>query len=585
MSQFVFCLLLKIMNYFPNYLFGYRMNSNMKLFRSSVVWCQLSLFLAMIATEPAIAEESNQFLDEVQLEKRSLFSISYSLDSNQLQQLKKIQFSTSAKDLLAQQNGITKVTGVQLNQTDAGLQIILETSTEETLVPLILPEGNNLAIDLLDATLALPTGNEFREINPTEGIAEVTLTQIDDTSIRLTITGENQTPSAEVIPSQQNLVLSVTPEGVTTEQTPDEEIEIIATGEVEAEDDYYVPNATSATRSDAEIRDIPQSIQVIPQEVIKEQQAISLEEIATDVSSVVFSGNNDGRGNGFSIRGFNNAPILRDGFRLYGFFQGQPEVANLESVEILKGPASVLYGEIEPGGLINLVSKQPQAEPVYDLQLQLGNRDLVSPSLDFTGALTESGNLKYRLNALYRSEESFRDYEDGFDRFFIAPTLAWQVGDNTDISFNLEYIEDDDPADFGTVIVDGEPANIPPERITNNPDDTVENTFINTGYTLEHRFNENWKLRNAFRYLANDYDYGGDNEDILALPFEIDEETGILTRVFADQERQEDSFTLYTNVEGNFKIGAIEHNLLFGIDLNRTEGKQITNFDPVPSSF
>ena len=89
MSQFVFCLLLKIMNYFPNYLFGYRMNGKrMKLFKSSVVWCQLSLFLAMIATEPVIAEETNKFLDEVeQLEKRSLFSISYSLDSNQLQQV------------------------------------------------------------------------------------------------------------------------------------------------------------------------------------------------------------------------------------------------------------------------------------------------------------------------------------------------------------------------------------------------------------------------------------------------------------------------------------------------------------------
>ena len=586
MPQFVFCLLPKIMNCFPNYLFGYRMNSKMKLFRSSVVWCQLSLFLAMIATEPVIAEESNQFLDEIEgLEKRSQFSISYSLDSNQLQQDFKRQFSTSAKDLLAQQNEITEVTGIELNQTDAGLQIILETSTGETLVPLILPEGNNLAIDLLDATLALPTGNDFRETNPTEGITEVTLTQIDDTSIRLTITGENQTPSAEIVSSQQDLVLRVTPESVTTEQTPDESIEIIATGEAE-DDDYYVPNATSATRTDAEIRDIPQSIQVIPQEVIKEQQAIRLEELVTNVSGVISTGNQDGRSTEISIRGFNQAPILRDGFRLYnGNFQGQPEVANLESVEILKGPASVLYGEIEPGGLINLVSKQPQAEPVYDLQLQLGNRELIRPSLDFTGALTESGNLKYRLNALYRSEESFRDYEDGFDRFFIAPTLAWQIGQNTDITFNLEYIEDDDPADFGTVIVDGEPANIPPERITNNPDDTIENTFIDTGYTLEHRFNENWKLRNAFRYLANDYDYGGDNEDILALPFEIDEETGILTRVFADQEREEDSFTLYTNVEGNFKTGAIEHNLLFGIDLNRTESKQLTNFDPVPSSF
>ena len=148
----------------------------------------------------------------------------------------------------------------------------------------------------------------------------------------------------------------------------------------------------------------------------------------------------------------------------------------------------------------------------------------------------------------------------------------------------MEYIEDDDPADFGTVIVDGEPADIPPEQITNNPDDTIENTFINTGYTLEHRFNENWKLRNAFRYIVNDYNYGGD-DDVLALPFSIDEETGILTRAFADRERQEDTFALYTNIDGKFNTGKVQHNLLFGVDLARSETQQLTNFDPVPTSF
>ena len=125
-----------------------------------------------------------------------------------------------------------------------------------------------------------------------------------------------------------------------------------------------------------------------------------------------------------------------------------PEVANLEKVEILKGPASVLYGEIEPGGLINLVSKQPLPEPFYDVGLQLGNRDLFRPSIDFSSPLTESGNLSYRLNALYRTEDSFRDYNNSFDRFFVAPTLDWQVGKNTNLSFNFEYIKDDDSCRF-----------------------------------------------------------------------------------------------------------------------------------------
>ena len=561
----------------------------MKLVKYSFYLVQFSLFTGFVTIYPVAAEEiETQSASATNLtNKMSLRSkISTSARDLLAQQPRQSLYEGNPQDRAASQNEITEVTGIQLNQIDDGLEIILETTAGEQLVPLILPEGNELAIDILDAMLALPEGNEFRESNPTDGIAEVTLTQIDESSIRLTITGETQTPSAEVVPGRDNLVLSVTPSGVTTEQTPDEEIEIIATGEGEVDDDYYVPEASSATRTNAEIRDIPQSIQVIPQKVIKQQQAIRIEELVTNVSGVISTGNQDGRSTEISIRGFNQVPILRDGFRLYnGNFQGQPEVANLESVEILKGPASVLYGEIEPGGLINLVSKQPLAEPVYDLQLQLGNRGLFRPSIDFTGALTESGNLQYRINALYRTEESFRDYDDNFDRFFIAPTLAWQISNKTDISFSLEYIEDDDPADFGTVIIDGEPADIPPEQITNNPDDTIENTFINTGYTLEHRFNENWKLRNAFRYIVNDYNYGGDNEDVLALPSAIDDDTGILTRYFADQERQEDTFALYTNVDGNFNTGKIKHNVLFGVDLARSESQQNTNFDPVPPNL
>ena len=128
--------------------------------------------------------------------------------------------STSARDLFLKdtaesfglasqphiaQNNLTRVTGVELNQTDRGLQVILETAGGQ-LVPLILPEGNNLVIDLLDATLDLPTGNEYRQTNPSPGINEIALTPVDASSIRLTITGETQAPDAEIVPSDQNEV-------------------------------------------------------------------------------------------------------------------------------------------------------------------------------------------------------------------------------------------------------------------------------------------------------------------------------------------------------------------------------------------
>ena len=521
---------------------------------------QLSLLPFLVTINPAAAESIN-----LQTTRTNFIR---DISSRQ-------EVSTSAKDLLAQSN-LTSVTVVKIDRTDKGLEVIL-IAEGKRLVPLIFPEGNNLVIDILDATLAPAIKNGFTETNPAPGINQVRLIELDESSIRLTIAGETETPSAEIRSSQENsVVFDIVPTG-TAQTEIDEEIEIIVTDEVE--DNYYVPDASTATRTDTPLRDLPQSVQIIPQQVIEDRQAISLEEIATNSSGVIFSGNNFGRGADIAIRGFNRSAILRDGFRVYNrAAQGIPETANLERVEIVKGPASVVFGESEPGGLINLVSKQPLSEPFYNLQLQLGNDSFVRLPFDLSGPLTEDANLNYRLNTLYQYEDSFRDFDNGFERFFIAPTLAWQISDNTDLSFNLEYTNETRPVDSGTAAIDGEVADIPRERVLNNPSDKAEREFINTGYTFEHRFNEDWKIRNAFRYISNNYD----SDDTLAVPFLINENTGIVTRTFVREERAEDSFTLYTNVEGNFATGKVEHNLLFGIDLNHSQTDLSTRFDPFP---
>ena len=538
-------------------------NYKLNLVKDSVLLAQLSSLIFFVTVNPATAESIKN--------NPQIIETNYRRDISSRHEV-----SISAKDLVTQSN-LTSITVVKVDRTDKGLEVVLTTKGKR-LVPLIFPEGNNLVIDILDATLAPAIQNGFTEINPAPGIKQVQLTKVDESSVRLTIAGETQTPSAEVIPSGPNsVVLNIVP--TRTAQTEiDEEIEIIVTDETE--DNYYVPDASTATRTDTPLRDIPQSVQIIPQQVIEDRQAISLEEIATSSSGVIFSGNNFGRGADIAIRGFNRSAILRDGFRVYNrAAQGIPEIANLERVEIVKGPASVVFGESEPGGLINLVSKQPLSEPFYNLQLQLGNDSFVRLPVDLSGPLTESANLNYRLNTLYQSEESFRDFDNGFERFFVAPTLAWQISDDTDLSFNLEYTHETRPVDSGTAAIDGEPVDIPRERILNNPSDNAQREFINTGYTFEHRFNEDWKIRNAFRYISNNYD---SDDDTLAVPFLINENTGIITRTFVQEERAEDSFTLYTNVEGNFATGKIEHNLLFGIDLNHTQTDLSTRFDPFP---
>lgn len=226
------------------------------------------------------------------------------------------------------------------------------------------------------------------------------MTQQGANSIRVTVIGVSALPTARVVESTKGLVISLTappstaqapeiptakPQSETPEAEPeaaeeipqgDQDIEILVTGEQES--GYSVPNASTTARTDTPLRDIPQSIQVIPRQVIEDQQVIRLEEALSNVSSVSFGGTNEGTGAFVDIRGFQGAPILLDGFRQYGLGGNQTpvETANLERIEVLKGPASILFGEIQPGGVINLVSKRPLSEPFYQAELQLGSRSL-----------------------------------------------------------------------------------------------------------------------------------------------------------------------------------------------------------------
>ena len=254
---------------------------------------------------------------------------------------------------------------------------------------------------------------------------------------------------------------------------------------------------------------------------------------------------------------------------------------------------SILFGQIEPGGLINVVTKKPLSEPFYEAELQLGNQAFVRPRIDISGLITSDRSVLYRLNALYLHEESFRDFDTDIERYFIAPSLTFKIGNHTDLNFQLEYLNDERPFDTGLVALGDEVADIPRDRLINEPDDFIEKESLNIGYNLEHRFSENWTLRNAFRYDSNDDSL----ETAINFPFigTLDESTGELNRSFAiqnvDGDRQGDldnSFELdsyfltnagiYYQRENwrtalNFK-NLFDINYITGTPINRTRGIQ-----------
>ena len=494
---------------------------------------------------------------------------------------------TNVKDWLAQQNQQTKVTpvtGVRLRATDSGLEILLETPTSDKLQTTINRENNNFIADIPNAQLRLTGDSSFRQDKPVAGISEVIITNVDTNSIRVTVTGEGDIPKVELDDGDTGLIFVVTPVVSSTPQAPDtskpssetpptqpsadanEPIELTVTGE---SDTYSVPDASTATRTDTPLRDIPQSIQVIPRQVIEDRNVVRLSELADNVSGVQPERGYGGLSSlGFRVRGFlTNFETLRNGFPDYGYFSPR-DVANIERLEILKGPAAVLYGGSPTqyaGGssVINTTTKKPLAEPYYSASVTYGSYNFLRPTLDISGPLTDDKSVLYRLNVAYESSDSFRDFVE-YDSFFISPVVEIKVGDRTKLTFEYEHQKYNFVFDNGFPI-EPEVLQLERSRFLGEPNfANGEVTFNSLTYRLEHEFNDNWKFRQGFNVLNANL-----NDARQVSPGSLREDRQTLDRSFYASDEEHENITLQNEISGKFSTGSIRHNVLFGVDLAR----------------
>ncbi|MGG6293644.1 TonB-dependent siderophore receptor [Leptolyngbya sp. AN02str] len=491
------------------------------------------------------------------------------------------QPTTTIEEWMAQiETSLVQITGVRLEETEAGLQIVLEAAEGHLSVSETRSVGNALIVDIANATLA----EEFSQANPSDGIALVSVSQLPGDSVRVVITGTDAPPVAEVTTEAQGLVLGVT-QGDADAVAEEDAIQVVVTGE---QDEGYNPSSTTtATRTETPLRDIPQSIQVIPEEVLRDQRA--------DISSALL--------NAPSVR--NSAPSNFDSLRLQvrGFFSQPtlngirdtngiasnlgPDLTGIERIEVLQGPNSVLFGTSSPGGTVNFVTKRPLSDPYYFIEAMAGSFDFYRGEIDLSGPLDDSERVLYRLNASYRDQGFFTDFSETRN-LVIAPVISVELGENTDLIVEGAYrnLYQDDynlglPA-TGTLFSNPN-GDIPRDRITNEGELGVEATRI--GYTLEHQFSENWSLNNTFRYGYVNFDGDGINIGTELLP-----DNRTLLRTFNNLEDRYYDYRFVTNILGRFSTGAIDHQLLFRIDLGRLDnslrftgrsGAPIDLFDPI----
>ncbi|BAU40258.1 TonB-dependent siderophore receptor [Leptolyngbya sp. O-77] len=473
------------------------------------------------------------------------------------------QPATTVDEWIAQiEASLTQITDVRVEETEAGLQIILETENGALAVPETRAIGNALIADIPNAAIA----EEFSQANPIEGIALVSVTSLPGDRVRVAITGTDAPPVADVTTEAQGLVLAVML-GDADAVTEEDAIQVVVTGE---QDEGYNPSsASTATRTDTPLRDIPQSIQVVPQQVLQDQQVTRLSEALRNVPGVARGGITPR----FTfvedalIRGF-DANYLVNGLNSLTGFAPIFEASNIESVEVLRGPASVLYGQGFTGGIVNLVTKQPLSEPYYSFELSAGSFSFYRGSVDFSGPLNDNGTVLYRFTGAAQTTESFFDFYDA-QRYSLAPTLTWQISDQTRITFEANYAQATQPFDLGLpavgTILPNPNGDIPRDRYVSEPSDNGQYDALTLGYDFQHRFSDNWEIRNAFRFV----DFNISRAAVFSLGLDPDGRT--LNRGFQSPHFEETVYNLDTYVVGEFDTGSIEHQLVAGVNLFRRE--------------
>ncbi len=316
----------------------------------------------------------------------------------------------------------------------------------------------------------------------------------------------------------------------------------------------------------------PAANQSIDLELLRSVGALNLND-ALDLSASVARQNNfGGLWNSFSIRGFSGDINLPSGFLVNGFnagrgFGGPRDIVGIESVEVLKGPRSALFGRGEPGGTVNLVTKRPSFETQGDLRATVGRWNQLRFEGDYQSTAGANNELGYRLVGFYEDAESFRDTVET-EKFGFYPSVTWQMTDQTRVTYELEYTRQDIPFDRGVAFSE-ESGFTPRETFAGEPGDgPIETEVIGHQIELQHNFSDNWSLLAGFGYRDTSFT-GNASEPNFGSRQTLFLDGRTLSRFFRFRDFESDYTVLRAELAGQFETGSLRHRLLVGADWDR----------------
>lgn len=355
---------------------------------------------------------------------------------------------------------------------------------------------------------------------------------------------------------------------------------------VSAKGGYVAASSTTATKTDAPLIEIPQSVSVITNDQMTARNVQTVNEAIQYTGSVgVDSYGSETRYDWINIRGFNQSTygLFRDNSRWQsGQVSGQVDPYLLQEVDVVKGPASVLYGQSMPGGLVNLVTKRPPREALHEVVLNYGTFNRAQAQVDVGGPLDSEGHWLYRFTSLYRESDTQVNYVPD-NRWFVAPAVTWAPSSQTTWTLLADYQQDETgwsqflPSQ-GT-FVDNPNGQIPRDFFTGEPGyDYFDRDQWSVGSLFEHHFTDRWSIRNTFRYSSIEYD----GKNVFGSGLQDDLRT--LNRFGFGNSLDLEMFTVDTNAYVRLKSGSVEHSILFGVDYSESTSTIVSGFaaaDPI----
>ena len=331
----------------------------------------------------------------------------------------------------------------------------------------------------------------------------------------------------------------------------------------------------NAAKSGIKPLDLPQSVAVISNQTLENQMVQSLGDILKNANGVYVMGTTGGYQEEIASRGYSMGSnnTFKNGVR---YFNGMTvETSGLESVEILKGSAAILFGNVEAGGILNLITKKPRFDFGGEIDVTLGSFNLIKPTFDVYGAVNESKTTAFRLNGSYTSADSFRRYVSS-ETFYFNPSLLFKLSDKTSLLFEADYTNDHRTPDFGAGIINYQIVDMPRNQFVGVKWGYYDAEQLAATTTLNHQISDNWALTfiNSFRHYNTDL-FTNARPNSGGSTVQAD---GTWQRNLQKRDYNDNYILNQLDLKGLFNTGALKHQLLIGADVENYTTKDTRYF-------